>query len=104
MSITSKQIDEATKCARAEATHLQSCLNSLAQDKEKPRRMSLGLCRVCFYLKRTLSGQMFCDYTCAHCKGLFTHPNTSIPKLCSGCSAELTCCCRCLASLTSPFL
>lgn len=94
-------IQSATERAKAYADDTVKRVQCrLVDDKDKSKRLSVGLCKWCWYRQATtLAGQAFTEYTCWRCDQTLSHANTAVPRLCDPCAKETQLCASCCGDI-----
>lgn len=64
-------------------------------DAHMDQRLVVHMCKGCFYGSSHFAGQAFTEWHCLLCKASAMHPNTAVPRLCSGCADTFGLCVSC---------
>jgi len=99
-TLTNKDINLRTFVNNSWQKQLIRNYNNITNDKEKEIRLTLYLCKKCYYtFGQHIVGQGFTETKCCSCNKSMLFPTTNCDALCKTCAIKYKCCRHCSGDL-----
>lgn len=98
--LTPDSIAQANETTKIRIDAAISLAQAVQTDPDEKTRLSMALCRCCFYLRKDrIGGARITQRPCAGCQTEMTFGSTATDALCESCAKEKHLCKRCTCSL-----